>query len=86
MEKGVAPWRRPWDGTAVATHVKLDLGSRYAAPIRSCSRSACTSGIALPFWFAAFAEAKSSDLPPQGSKAVQFLRPRAQNREEAGVA
>jgi len=85
MEKGVAPWRRPWDGTGGGHHVNLISGHRYrgANPIL-LTLGLHIRGSALPFW-CGFAEAKRLGIfPRKGSKAVHILRPQLHNREEAG--
>ncbi len=87
MEKGVAPWRRPWDGSGGGHHVNLISGHRYrgANPIL-LTLGLHIRGSALPFW-CGFAEAKKLGIfPRKGSKAFHILRPQLHSREEAGEA
>ena len=76
MQQGVAPWRKPWDGSSGGHHCNLISGHRY----RGSNPILLTLGMhircsALPFW-CGYAEAKGLGISPKkGSKAAMILRP-----------
>ena len=76
MQQGVAPWRKPWDGSGGGHHCNLISGHRYRGsnPIL-LTLGMHIRGSALPFW-CGYAEAKGLGISPKkGSKAVMILRP-----------
>jgi antirestriction protein ArdC len=96
MQQGVAPWRKPWDGSGGGHHCNLISGHRYRGsnPIL-LTLGMHIRGSALPFW-CGYAEAKGLGISPKkGSKAAMILRPQlhqqgekleAGQREQADVA
>ena len=87
MQQGVAPWRKPWDGSGGGHHCNLISGHRY----RGSNPILLTLGMhircsALPFW-CGYAEAKGLGISPKkGSKAALILRPQVhQQAEEPGA-
>ncbi|MEB3276543.1 MAG: zincin-like metallopeptidase domain-containing protein [Cyanobacteriota bacterium] len=89
LERGTAPWRRPWDATGSGHHVNLRSGRRYrgANPIL-LTLGMHLRGSLLPYW-CGWGEARALGLAPRrGSQAVFVLRPQvhrrsAQSRVEA---
>ena len=88
MQQGVAPWRKPWDGSGAGHHCNLISGHRY----RGSNPILLTLGMhirasALPFW-CGYAEAKGLGISPKkGSKAAMILRPQLHqqaDQQEAG--
>jgi len=76
MQQGVAPWRKPWDGSGGGHHCNLISGHRYRGsnPIL-LTLGMHIRGSALPFW-CGYAEAKGLGISPKkGSKAAMTLRP-----------
>ena len=76
MQQGVAPWRKPWDGSGGGHHCNLISGHRYRGsnPIL-LTLGMHIRGSALPFW-CGYAEAKGLGISPKkGSKAALILRP-----------
>ncbi len=76
MQQGVAPWRKPWDGSGGGHHCNLISGHRYRGsnPIL-LTLGMHIRGSALPFW-CGYAEAKALGISPKkGSKAAMILRP-----------
>ena len=76
MQQGVAPWRKPWDGSGGGHHCNLISGHRYRGsnPIL-LTLGMHIRGSALPFW-CGYAEAKGLGISPKkGSKAAMILRP-----------
>ena len=76
MQQGVAPWRKPWDGSGGGHHCNLISGHRYQGsnPIL-ITLGMNIRGSALPFW-CGYAEAKGLGISPKkGSKAAMILRP-----------
>jgi len=76
MQQGVAPWRKPWDGSGGGHHCNLISGHRYQGsnPIL-LTLGMHIRGSALPFW-CGYAEAKGLGISPKkGSKAAMILRP-----------
>ena len=76
MHQGVAPWRKPWDGSGGGHHCNLISGHRYRGsnPIL-LTLAMHIRGSALPFW-CGYAEAKGLGISPKkGSKAALILRP-----------
>jgi len=83
MQQGVAPWRKPWDGSGAGHHCNLISGHRYQGsnPIL-LTLGMHIRGSALPFW-CGYAEAKALGISPKkGSKAAMILRPQ-QHQQEA---
>ena len=76
MQQGVAPWRKPWDGSGGGQHCNFISGHRY----RGSNPILLTLGMhirdsALPFW-CGYAEARQLGISPKkGSKAAMILRP-----------
>ena len=76
MQQGVAPWRKPWDGSGSGHHCNLISGHRYRGsnPIL-LTLGMHIRGSALPIW-CGYAEAKGLGISPKkGSKAAMILRP-----------
>ena len=76
MQQGVAPWRKPWDGSGGGHHCNLISGHRYRGsnPIL-LTLGMHIRGSALPFW-CGYAEAKGLGISPKkGNKAAMILRP-----------
>ena len=76
MQQGVAPWRKPWDGSGGGHHCNFISGHRYRGsnPIL-LSLGMHIRGSALPLW-CGYAEAKGLGISPKkGSKAAMVLRP-----------
>jgi antirestriction protein ArdC len=76
MQQGVAPWRKPWDGSGGGHHCNLISGHRYRGsnPIL-LTLGMHIRGSALPFW-CGYAEAKGLGISPKkGSRAALILRP-----------
>jgi antirestriction protein ArdC len=76
MQQGVAPWRKPWDGSGGGHHCNLISGHRYRGsnPIL-LTLGMHIRGSALPFW-CGYAEAKGLGISPKkGSKAALIMRP-----------
>jgi antirestriction protein ArdC len=76
MQQGVAPWRKPWDGSGGGHHCNLINGHRYRGsnPIL-LTLGMHIRGSALPFW-CGYAEARQLGISPKkGSKAAMILRP-----------
>ncbi len=76
MQQGVAPWRKPWDGSGGGHHCNLISGHRYQGsnPIL-LTLGMHIRGSSLPFW-CGYAEAKGLGISPKkGSKAALILRP-----------
>ncbi|MCX5968932.1 MAG: zincin-like metallopeptidase domain-containing protein [Cyanobacteria bacterium] len=88
MQQGVAPWRKPWDGSGGGHHCNLISGHRYRGsnPIL-LTLAMHIRGSALPFW-CGYAEARQLGISPKkGSKAAMILRPQLHqqvNQPEAG--
>ena len=83
MQQGVAPWRKPWDGSGGGHHCNLISGHRYRGsnPIL-LTLGMHIRGSALPFW-CGYAEAKALGISPKkGSKAAMILRPQLQHQAE----
>ena len=83
MQQGVAPWRKPWDGSGGGHHCNLISGHRYRGsnPIL-LTLGMHIRGSALPFW-CGYAEAKGLGISPkkgssQGSHLVNHLHIREQ--------
>jgi len=85
MQQGLAPWRKPWDGSGGGHHCNLISGHRYRGSnpilltlgmhIGLVVRTSRCDGSALPFW-CGYAEAKGLGISPKkGSKAAMILRP-----------
>ena len=75
MQQGVAPWRKPWDGSGGGHHCNLISGHRYRGsnPIL-LTLGMHIRGSALPFW-CGYVEAKGLGISPKkGSKAAMILR------------
>jgi antirestriction protein ArdC len=87
MQQGVAPWRKPWDGSGGGHHCNLISGHRY----RGSNPILLTLGMhirvsALPFW-CGYAEAKSLGISPKkGSKAAMILRPQLHQQGDQAEA
>ena len=82
MEQGVAPWRKPWDGSGGGHHCNLISGHRYRGsnPIL-LTLGMHIRGSALPFW-CGYAEAKGLGISPKkGSKAAMILRPQLHQQD-----
>jgi hypothetical protein len=83
MQQGVAPWRKPWDGSGGGHHCNLISGHRY----RGSNPILLTLGMhircsALPFW-CGYAEAKGLGISPKkGSKAAMILQPQLHQQAE----
>jgi len=76
MQQGVAPWRKPWNGSGGGHHCNLISGHCYRGsnPIL-LTLGMHIRGSALPFW-CGYAEAKGLGISPKkGSKAAMILRP-----------
>ena len=76
MQQGVAPWRKPWDGSGSGHHCNLISGHRYRGfnPIL-LTLGMHIRGSSLPFW-CGYAEARQLGISPKkGSKAAMILRP-----------
>ena len=83
LERGTAPWRRPWDATGGGVHCNVLSGHIYrgANPVL-LELGMHLRGGTLPFW-CGFAEAKKLGIfPRKGSKSVRILRPQLHSREE----
>ena len=83
MQQGVAPWRKPWDGSGGGHHCNLISGHRYQGsnPIL-LTLGMHIRGSALPFW-CGYAEAKGLGISPKkGSKAAMILRPQLHQQAE----
>ena len=83
MQQGVAPWRKPWDGSGGGHHCNLISGHRYRGsnPIL-LTLGMHIRGSALPFW-CGYAEAKGLGISPKkGSKAAMILRPQLHQQAE----
>ena len=83
MQQGVAPWRKPWDGSGGGHHCNLISGHRYRGsnPIL-LTLGMHIRGSALPFW-CGYAEAKGLGISPKkGSKAAMILRPQLLQRAD----
>ena len=83
MQQGVAPWRKPWDGSGGGHHCNLISGHRYRGsnPIL-LTLGMHIRGSALPFW-CGYAEAKGLGISPRkGSKAAMILRPQLHQQAE----
>ena len=83
MQQGVAPWRKPWDGSGGGHHCNLISGHRYRGsnPIL-LTLGMHIRGSALPFW-CGYAEAKGLGISPKkGSKAALILRPQLHQQAE----
>ena len=83
MQQGVAPWRKPWDGSGGGHHCNLISGHRYRGsnPIL-LTLAMHIRGSALPFW-CGYAEAKGLGISPRkGSKAAMILRPQLHQQGE----
>jgi antirestriction protein ArdC len=83
MQQGVAPWRKPWDGSGGGHHCNLISGHRYRGsnPIL-LTLGMHIRGSALPFW-CGYAEAKGLGISPKkGSKAAMILRPQLQQQAD----
>ncbi len=83
MQQGVAPWRKPWDGSGGGHHCNLISGHRYRGsnPIL-LTLGMHIRGSALPFW-CGYAEAKGLGISPKkGSKAAMILRPQLHQHAE----
>ena len=83
MQQGVAPWRKPWDGSGGGHHCNLISGHRYRGsnPIL-LTMGMHIRGSALPFW-CGYAEAKGLGISPKkGSKAAMILRPQLHQQAE----
>jgi antirestriction protein ArdC len=87
MQQGVAPWRKPWDGSGGGHHCNLISGHRYRGsnPIL-LTLGMHIRGSAMPFW-CGYAEARQLGIrPKKGSKAAMILRPQLhQQAEEPGA-
>ena len=82
MQQGVAPWRKPWDGSGGGHHCNLISGHRYRGsnPIL-LTLGMHIRGSALPFW-CGYAEAKGLGISPRkGSKAAMVLRPQLHQQD-----
>jgi len=87
MQQGVAPWRKPWDGSGGGHHCNLISGHRYRGsnPIL-LTLSMHIRGSALPFW-CGYAEAKGLRISPKkGSKAAMILRPQLHQQGDQAEA
>ena len=83
MQQGVAPWRKPWDGSGGGHHCNLISGHRYRGsnPIL-LTLGMHIRGSALPFW-CGYAEARQLGISPKkGSKAALILRPQLHQQAE----
>ena len=83
MQQGVAPWRKPWDGSGGGHHCNLVSGHRYRGsnPIL-LTLGMHIRGSALPFW-CGYSEAKGLGISPKkGSKAAMILRPQLHQQAE----
>ena len=85
MQQGVAPWRKPWEGSGGGHHCNLISGHRYQGSnpilltlgmhVGLVVRTSRCDGSTLPFW-CGYAEAKGLGISPnKGSKAALILRP-----------
>ena len=83
MQQGVAPWRKPWDGSGGGHHCNLISGHRYRGsnPIL-LTLGMHIRGSALSFW-CGYAEARQLGISPKkGNKAAMILRPQLHQQAE----
>jgi antirestriction protein ArdC len=82
MEKGVAPWRRPWSATS-SRHTNLLTGHPYSGsnPIL-LEMGMHLRGATHSLWVGADQARKENIFPKKGSKSVRILRPQLNKRED----
>ena len=96
IQQGVAPWRKPWDGSGGGHHCNLISGDRYRGSnpilltlgmqIGLAGRPSRCDGSALPLG-CGYAEAKALGISlKKGSKAAMILRPQLHQQAEEAEA
>ena len=82
MEKGVAPWRRPWTAKS-SKHTNLATGHLYSGSnLILLEMGMHMRGASHSLWMGADQARKENIFPKKGSKSVRVLRPQLNKREE----